>query len=361
MLTSAEYDAREREALRHTPNRVIEAYQPAGFNRVGYPTRVETADELYRFAEVMHEGTPPDLLPRMLGALSAHELDLVRQVTKTGSDVVWSLSGRRVVASSSVLPAVLAYRHILGIYPDRRATILEIGPGDGYLGALLIAGGFGYIGTDVAQAFYLLQSNFFERLAGPGFVELAGDSRGFEAFSRVESGMAIHVPWWKFASANPERLAVSIDCVVGSGVFCEMHPRAFGYLAFQSARWLAGGDRREKLFYMHGPGAEGANTIAAVRATLTAAGIDFVHADKLGASDRDVSIDIGYFFMPRDRAASRRETFGRWLVAERAKWSAGDPGTFDVLRRHLAELAGGTPLETDDQRFTRFCATGMTA
>ena len=54
--------------------------------------------------------------------------------------------------------------------------VYEIGPGSGYLGALLVRSGHRYVATDIAEGFYLWQSRMLEAMADGDFCELAAPS-----------------------------------------------------------------------------------------------------------------------------------------------------------------------------------------
>ncbi len=55
MLTVEKYEARERDALTTLPNRVVEMVNPVVFAAEGYPTRLRSDSELWKYLDVMHE------------------------------------------------------------------------------------------------------------------------------------------------------------------------------------------------------------------------------------------------------------------------------------------------------------------
>lgn len=145
------YDAAERAAMAHLGNRQIQASTPSIFVSTGYPLRVQCSDELWRYADVMH-----DQRARMyfdaLGGLTEQEFSLWTLATKHAVKTTVHL-GRRLVPRNAPLAAIAAYRMIKSVCPMGR--IFEIGPGSGYLGAMLAADGYEYRATEVTQAFCL--------------------------------------------------------------------------------------------------------------------------------------------------------------------------------------------------------------
>ena len=54
-LTVKNYDLSEKEGKKNLSNRFLQAFQPVTFDKAGYPTRIESEDEVYRFLDTMHE------------------------------------------------------------------------------------------------------------------------------------------------------------------------------------------------------------------------------------------------------------------------------------------------------------------
>ena len=355
LLTPSAYNLAENNAKRKLPNRILEAFSPASFDKFGYPTRVELQEELFRWVEVMHEGLPVGLLHKMLGGLNEEEESLLKEVATMGRNLSLYYCKNAVVPYPSLLPALLALRHIQHLFPNRDSVILEIGPGDGYLGAMLILLGYGYISTDVTQAFYLYQNNLFSNAHGKNFTELALINQRLDQIGRIRPGTSLHIPWWKFANSRPEEINLDVDCVIGSGVFCEMHPNALSYLAHQSHRWLSSSNTHPKFLYMHGPGAEGVSTMSKVENSFRSAGFHLAHSDRLGATQEDLPHDIGFFWVPfpysNDIAAEIIEARRKHI----SKCSLG----FDPFLQFLNGLAEGGEIMTEDERFIRFCSSGQ--
>lgn len=186
--------------MRLLPNRAIEAAQTVHFQAVGYPTRVADVAELWRFADVMQEFRLKPTFD-VLGGLTEREYELVASVTETVAALTTSL-GRKVVPGAALIRAVLVYRAIKVWLPGGGA-VFELGAGSGYVGALLLADGFDYRASDVAQAFALWQANLF---------------------NAIRPGVEATLPWWEWM-AGPDKLP-PLDVFTANHMLNEMHSRA---------------------------------------------------------------------------------------------------------------------------------------
>lgn len=155
------YDMLERAASSRLCNRIIEASQCQAFGFVGYPTRVSSEQELWRYADVMQEHRARKTYD-LLGALSLWEFGMIERLT----DVVRKQTaqwGHEVTPTASPLRALLVYREIAALFPSN-AKVIEIGPGSGYLSAMLAMNGAAVYSVEVAQAFALWQRHLSEWL-----------------------------------------------------------------------------------------------------------------------------------------------------------------------------------------------------
>src|SRR5262249_21237629 len=148
--------------------------------------------------------------------------------------------GRRSVPRAAMLRALNVVRHIRYLQPDPRAIIFEIGPGSGYLGALLLELGYRYAATDVTQGMYIWQNHLLNAMVPGQVAELATADGDF--FSGLGDARAIHVPWWKFVVVEPV-IRSRVDVVTCNHALCEMHPSALAYSLRASYHLLEGGAR----------------------------------------------------------------------------------------------------------------------
>src|SRR5689334_19318471 len=55
-LSPEHYDRAEQAGLANLPSRVIECFRPTTFAEVGYPTRIRSLAELWKYTECIHDG-----------------------------------------------------------------------------------------------------------------------------------------------------------------------------------------------------------------------------------------------------------------------------------------------------------------
>lgn len=210
MITSiAQYNSEEALAMLDLPNNLIAAVCPKVFNLINYPTRISTQEEMWRYADVMHEGRfAKDFQELLTGSLSHPEWKNWQSIYKT-LDVI--------CPRGSLARAQYALRAIKTLIPPS-ATILEVGPGSGYLSFLLTEAGYYVATVENTQAFYIWQSNLWESLG--------------------VSDAILHFPWWEFYSPDPtEVLKIPVDLVVANHVISEMTTEAQMYLVRCCEAW----------------------------------------------------------------------------------------------------------------------------
>lgn len=248
-LTVADYNAAEGEACRVLPNRIIEEARPFLFNQLGYPTRVDDTRAAWRFVDTMHETRFAGDVTHRLRGLTDEELELVRVVNRAVAALSGRLYGSAMFTTSSLARALNVFRHIKALYPEPGTTVLEVGPGSGYLGALLMLSGYKYAATDITQGFYLYQSHLWRWLFGDRFHELAtepGDPR--ELLSR--DGVAgVHLPWWVYMTLFREPTPVTVDVVTANHMLCEMTRLSRRYTVKMARLMLSGSVRRPSFLF----------------------------------------------------------------------------------------------------------------
>lgn len=252
-LTPAYYDRAELLAEQGLPNRLIQACRPALFDRIGYPARAASSGALWRWADVMHEGRfEDDFNENLGGGLTAQEWDYWRRIMRAARGLT---NGTPIVPRAALARATIAYRAIAArVAPN--SLIVEIGPGSGYLSALLGLVGHTVMAVENAQAFYLWQNRLFSTLFPDCFVELVHEER------ETYKGCVVHVPWWRFYLLDPAPLEdFPVDLVAANHVLCEMHKDAAAYLARLISIWRCP-------LLVEGWGLEALNTSESVKATL---------------------------------------------------------------------------------------------
>jgi hypothetical protein len=294
----SEYDRLEAEACKILPNRAIEAFKPEAFQIVGYPIYIKDELELCKYLDVMHESTFEVVYQLFLQGITKDEFELVKDITEKIIQYSLENFSRAIIPKNSLMVALTAFRHIKALYPDKNATILEIGPGSGYLGLMLGIEGYKYISTDSCQAFYCLQSSVFSNLLGDQFLEIADINLPLDQILSETSSCrtSLHLPWWKFVGADPLSVNLDIDCVVCVNMIAEMQIMAFRYLARQSIRWLSSNENKKKIFYINGTGSQIKNNIIDIVDALGIVGYkkDFIYDKGLPSKYAPHPL---YFFM----------------------------------------------------------------
>lgn len=224
------YNSAEAAAADKNSIRVNQAFFPEMFATVGYPARVERTDQLWRYIDVMHETRTNYNMDVLLHGLTAHEFDLFKEVTRIVDSHATQHYGRRAHASASLLRAIHVLRLIKIATGDDRPAVLEVGPGCGYLAMLLVLEGYPYIGTDIAQSFYLYQSHMLSHVA-TNLMEMVVEDGDILSLETPKPGTAVHIPWWKWVTLSPEQIKLSAGIMTSNHCLCEMHANSFAYLA----------------------------------------------------------------------------------------------------------------------------------
>lgn len=238
LLDISTYDAAENAAVDRFSNRVVQAFYPDLFATVGYPMRVKRADQLWRYIDVMHETQGDRMIGEVLQGMTADEFELYKHVTKIVDQHGTEHFGMRAHATAALLRGIHALRLIKIATGDARPTVLEVGPGCGYLATLLVMEGYPYIGTDVSQAFYLYQNHMLSHVA-TSLRELAAEEADILTVEQPKPATAIHIPWWKWFTLTPEKIKLAAGIMTSNHVLCEMHPSSAAYMAVVGHRMLS--------------------------------------------------------------------------------------------------------------------------
>lgn len=210
------YAAAERAGRARVPNRAIEAFGLEWWNRAGYPYRIDSLDELWRYHDSMHDGRFTKNL-KLLAEVSAEDTDLCAKA----ADIVYAFSASRfpvaTPARDALTRALYQFRLLCDLLQKASPpwTILEVGPGSGYLGLLLGLCGHRYRAVEAAQAFFAYQSELWRFAFGDAY------SDGLES---PEAARVSHVPWWTF---NEDGYSLpTLNAATCNHALAEMHPGA---------------------------------------------------------------------------------------------------------------------------------------
>lgn len=279
VLNVDEYDAAEQEAIFELPNRIVEAYQPVTFHQVGYPTQVSSNSELWKYVDVMQElGFERDFHHLMEGRLTVSEFELLKRLTELIYSFSESSFQRKMIARATVLQSLNVFRHIRYLFGDARPRVFEIGPGCGYLGAMLMLENYPYTANEITPAFYLYQNHFWNFISNGKVIELVRDNLSNNKQLIVpEGGAVVHIPWWEFVKLRPASVP-QFDIITVNHALCEMHPNSLLFL-LMIARGLLRGTETPKAIVFEGWGADFGRRRSTIIQEFNKWGFQMVHAD----------------------------------------------------------------------------------
>jgi hypothetical protein len=221
------YDLAEREALTRLPNRAIQAFGAATFASVGYPFRVHDQRELWRYIDVMHEGYMDRNL-KSLGAVSGEEVRLATWLADRTFEYSNSLFQRPFTGRYCATRALLQLRGIETASKECPGkSVLELGPGSGFLSLLMAKSGYAVDTVEVAQALALHQSLFFHHFL-PNSSHVLHQSNNRPPDSPPAEGWIRQIPWWTYADNSD--LSYGYDLVTVNHALAEFHPASLVYL-----------------------------------------------------------------------------------------------------------------------------------
>ena len=212
------YNQAEQAGRATVSNRAIEAFSLELWNTLGFPFKVDSESELWRYHDSMQDGRFKKNL-RLIGSFSEQEFDLVIKTAKQ----ILSFSERELTIRNSgkhaLTRSLYQYQLLMKNRPhDGPLRILEIGPGSGYLGLLLANDGHHYFAMDAAQALYLYQKKLWSDIYRADYFDYS------ESTSRPDNAKVTHIPWWRFANLSIP--IPDVDIVTINHALCEMHPTA---------------------------------------------------------------------------------------------------------------------------------------
>jgi len=250
-LSVKHYGVAESRALADISIPAIMAFRSVTFQNAGWPVLVATDAELIRYVDHNFEAEVPSLfMPNAefapIGYRNAFTLDeqaVIAAIRDTVAALTEEAFGRRIRPISNLLVQIGPFRMIeqLARAFSRQLAVFEVGPGAGYLGALLAYRGHRYLSYDVVQSLYLWQSWLLHAIAGKDFSELVGVEASQAEKSALASGRVVHVPWWtytKFLAGT----SVRADIIYSNSNLSEMTNLALRHVLHISRHMLAESD-----------------------------------------------------------------------------------------------------------------------
>lgn len=325
-----DYNAEEAVARCEASYVELQAFAPSTFAITNFPSIVTQERELARYVDWNNSASNAEYFkpnhfvrgPSVETAFTPAEAEIAGRV----GDCVASLTANRYGRAMRPISALLAqfglFRAIMALQPrlDRPLGVFEVGPGNGYLGAMLVAAGLRYACMDNAQALYLWQNRLLAECAGDDFHEWVGGGRPADSSRhRVQ-----HLPWWHY-------LRLRHDCPFKADVFVsntnlgEMNHGALLYTARIARRMLEGSPLAAFMYTNIGDAKQ--NSLATVEGELANAGFVKVCGDLVQA------------FVPKGAAPHRALTaLDKTIPLYNPDGSGRRHGAREILRVSAATL-----------------------
>lgn len=201
---------------------LAESHQVDVFARIGFPVRIESVHEVGQLLDAMQEKRYERFLNE-LGGLSETDIQLLKQALLRSVLFQRACLPRRkpILPISTMTSALLLYRKILGFKPDI-ATILEVGPGCGYLSFFLArhAPLTDYSQAEACESFYILQSMINSYLFGHRHRDFAVPAGAEDMAMHIREDIdrpmylddhelparvCFHYPWWMLRALGEKR------------------------------------------------------------------------------------------------------------------------------------------------------------
>ena len=277
-ISVTDYDFEEQRYSRTLPNRVIEAFQPVAFAKVGYPVRISQDYSLVRYVDSLHELRFEEWLDEMLLNITEEECSLAQYVLTRIKDFTFQRFGQTLLPRGVLMHALHVYRHLGFIFGDSKLRVFEFGPGSGALGACLIAAGHSYAATDVSQAYYIYQNQLWNYLCQGNLHEGVLSGTPVENLARTAPSSAGHIPWWKFVELHPATVP-AFDVVMANHAICEFHDSSLRFSLRVVAGMLKKSTNPRSAFIFQGWGNSDDHRRAAVTRMFYDAGFCLIHHD----------------------------------------------------------------------------------
>ncbi len=229
-----------------------------------------------------------DYYTSILEQITPEEFDRLQKLLGIVCNFTERSFGRLLIPRAAMAQSLQVARHVQILFDGRKARVLEVGCGSGYLTAFLNLMGHSVCATDITQAMYLYQNRLWNWVvAGSGnggsgsggkVHELALASHAGASMEPPPPGHIMHIPWWRFAQLRPETMA-ALDVVTCNHALCEMHDLSLRFLLLLSRAALRHDGQVAKFFLFEGWGASSLPDRARAMQRFYEAGFRLVHHD----------------------------------------------------------------------------------
>jgi len=219
------YNQLEQNAIEQLPNRLVEMCRTVMFNSEGYPVRVHKDEELWKYLDVMHETRFLHNINEFFGGyLTENEFTDLKKLSTLAAEFSERNYGKLIAPTGSLLRALQLFRYLKKIFLKDGDKVLEIGPGSGQLGGLLLLNNYSYSSTDITQAFYLHQNRYFNYITKHNLHEVLS----FDRVQDLYEDKNCHIPWWIYAELWKHKIP-QFDLITCNAALAEMHMNSLKY------------------------------------------------------------------------------------------------------------------------------------
>ena len=223
------YNEAESKGIQDLTNSAILAFGPYYWNNSGFPTKIYSLKELWRYHDTMQDDrylwNKKCIKNCIVGKEDLILLEKVKnKIYQFSCDFEFPYRTPGINALTRSFYQYLRIKEISNIN-QKEISILEVGPGCGYLGIFLALSGYKYIAIECVQAYYIYQSSLWNYI----FKEKYNNGISYSKSQNIR-----HIVWWEFNKLNYE--VPNFDILTANHVFSEMHPFALNRVlkAFQS-------------------------------------------------------------------------------------------------------------------------------
>jgi hypothetical protein len=284
-LSIETYNAEEFQARCHVSYTEIMAFAPSTLNLFGFPATVAAEQEIARYVDWNNSTSnyqyfQPDHFvrgPSVETRFTDAEASAIGRVSDSVAALTQRRYGRAMRPISTLLSQMGLFRAIMALQTRaaKALTVFEVGPGNGYLAALLANAGVNYIGFDNAQSLYLWQNRLLAECSDDFYEWVASGPPGDTQCIRAQ-----HLAWWHYLQLR-HHCPIDADILVSNTNLGEMN---YGALQFTTriARKLLGKSKLAAFLFTNIGDAK-QNSMATVEGELSNAGFEKVCADLLHA------------------------------------------------------------------------------
>jgi hypothetical protein len=196
---------------------ITRAFQPITFINKGFKTTIVSSNELWKYLDTMHENRFTTNLKLLSNGLTSEEFGLFKSALEIALELSKKLE-HPILPVDSLSRAIVQWRAI-NTLKNKDTSVLELGPGSGYLGLLCGLSNWKYASVEPTQC-YSVFNNLLWNFAGFK-VSFASHQ------SDIGSDNFCQIPWWVWA--NKDSNIRDFNNVAINHVIREMSPLSLTY------------------------------------------------------------------------------------------------------------------------------------